>query len=338
MLRFATVLWLLCTATGASAHGSVTPEEDLCLIRIGYYSAHFKVYLPHSRGHQQFCEDLPAAGESIFVMEYEHAGLSTAAIDFRIIENVTGQGRFARLRDVERIKNIDAHTVYHLPPASQRDVYTAMYEFRERGEFIGIVKAEEPVTGEVYTAVFPFSVGFGGFGYWPLFALLALVMQINYLWMSGWFSARRWRGLIPARIFPLLAVTFVLALSPEIAVLASDDVENADTSELGTWRSARYLVAVEPQVSPVPINRMHSWMLRVTSRDGQPVENALISVSGGMPEHDHGLPTRPEVSRHLGEGRYLLQGLRFHMHGHWQLELHVDDGESSDVVNIDFVL
>jgi hypothetical protein len=52
----------------ASAHGSVTPDADLCLIRIGFFRAHFKVYLPETRGHDDFCEDLPDIGSSIFVM------------------------------------------------------------------------------------------------------------------------------------------------------------------------------------------------------------------------------------------------------------------------------
>ena len=58
-----------------AAHGSVTPEDDICIIRIGYYRAHFKIYLPRTREHKEYCEDIPGTGEAIFVMEYEHSGL-----------------------------------------------------------------------------------------------------------------------------------------------------------------------------------------------------------------------------------------------------------------------
>lgn len=179
----------------ALAHGSVSAEDDVCLIEIGYYKAHFRIYLPGERRHEQFCEDLPEAGESVFVMEYVHPGLSDVPIDFRIIRNVTGQGRFTRLADIEQIENLDAATVLHHPAGTQRDVFMVRHEFDETGEFVGVVTLEQPDTGKVYTAVFPFDVGFTGFGYWPLFALAVIALQVNYLWMSGRFSrwARAWR-------------------------------------------------------------------------------------------------------------------------------------------------
>ena len=175
----------------SAAHGSVTPEDDICIIRIGYYKAHFKIYLPASRGHKEYCEDIPGTGETVFVMEYEHSGLGDVPIDFRIIRNVTGQGVFTALEDVEAVDDLDAVTVIHHDAAIQRDVFTIMYDFDEQGEFVGIVNVRNPETGKLYTAVFPFEVGFTGLGWWPWFALVAVVLQINYLWMSGWFG--RWR-------------------------------------------------------------------------------------------------------------------------------------------------
>ena len=172
----------------ALAHGSVSAENDVCLIEIGYYKAHFKVYLPAERRHAQFCEDLPSAGRSVFIMEYVHPGLSEVPIDFRIIRNVTGQGRFTRLADIAEIDDLDEATVFHHPAKAQRDVFTVHHEFDEAGEYVGIVTLTQPETGKPYTAVFPFEVGFTGLGYWPLFALAAIVLQINYLWMSGRFA------------------------------------------------------------------------------------------------------------------------------------------------------
>ena len=338
----ASALCLLSLASAAAAHGSVTPDEDLCVMRIGYYSAHFKIYLPQDRGHTQYCEDLPVAGESIFVMEYEHSGLGNAPIDFRIIRNVTGQGRFTRLRHIQDIADLDDNTVFYLPGATQPDVFTAMYKFEKSGEFVGIVTVNEPATGEVYTAVFPFDVGFTGFGYWPLLALVGLILQLNYLWMSGWFSARSWRGLIPKTLVPTFAV-FAMALMP----LASDGLtasaEEIDVPEDGTritWLSkdGLYAVRVKADLAPLVINRMHNWIIELRTAQGNPVENASVAVSGGMPAHDHGLPTRARVTRHLGHGRYLLEGLRFHMHGAWQLKLNIEHGDVSDEVLIEFVL
>ena len=51
-------------------------------------------------------------------------------------------------------------------------------------------------------------------------------------------------------------------------------------------RSARY---------PLPLHAIHNWTIQLRDRQMRPVEGASIVIDGGMPEHDHGLPTRPRV-------------------------------------------
>jgi hypothetical protein len=167
------------------AHGSVTPDADLCIIRIGFFRAHFKVYLPETRGHEDFCEDLPDTGTSIFVMEYEHDGLAKVPVDFRIIENVTGQGRFTNLAHVETIGNLEPVTAFHHPPAVQPDVFTIAHDFERPGEYVGIVTVPRTDGAGHYTAVFPFETGYTGMGLWPWIVAGLLLLQLNYLWMSG---------------------------------------------------------------------------------------------------------------------------------------------------------
>ena len=48
----------------AGAHGGVVADGDLCIIKINYLQAHFKIYQPLIDGHEQYCEDLPDAAES----------------------------------------------------------------------------------------------------------------------------------------------------------------------------------------------------------------------------------------------------------------------------------
>jgi len=83
-------------------------------------------------------------------------------------------------------------------------------------------------------------------------------------------------------------------------------------------------VTLQSQQQPVPLNQMHSWVITLRTPAGMPMEGATILVEGGMPEHDHGLATSPEVTTYLGEGRYLLEGVRFHMTGEWQLLLQIE--------------
>jgi hypothetical protein len=97
----ALTLLLLAWPCAALAGGGVVLSEDTCKIQIGFYEAHFTAYQPQASGDRQFCEDLPEVGETIFVLDYLHRSLSEVPVDFRIIRNVTGKGRFARLEDVE---------------------------------------------------------------------------------------------------------------------------------------------------------------------------------------------------------------------------------------------
>lgn len=177
---------------GVFAHGSVTADADLCVIKIGYYSAHFKIYQPRTRQQQDYCEDLPDTGDTIFVMEYTYGDLGGVPVDFRIIHDVTGLGRFARIRDVQALsqEEIEAATVVYEAPRKQPDVYTINHDFEEAGEFLGIVTARHPETNQLYTAVFPFEVGYVGYGYVPYFIAFAVLVQAIFWWMNRRNKAR----------------------------------------------------------------------------------------------------------------------------------------------------
>ena len=185
------VICLLLISQKADAHGSVGADGDLCVIQIGYLKAHFKIYLPRSYQREEFCEDLPEATESLFVMEYEHDGLREMLIDFRIIRDVTGLGKFTRRSDIEQIDDPDAATVFHQPARIDPDVFTAVQHFDRPGWYIGVVTATSQDKSQVHMAVFPFEVGFTGFGYWPMFIVLIIFLQLFHWAMNG--SLSRWR-------------------------------------------------------------------------------------------------------------------------------------------------
>ncbi len=175
----------------ANAHGGVVRDADLCLINIGYLKAHFKIYLPRTHQREEFCEDLPEATESVFVMEYMRGALAQMGIDFRIIRDVTGLGRFAQWEDVVLIEDLDAATVFYQPSIIEPDVFTIVHRFKQSGWHIGIVTATHPDTDKIYTAVFPFKVGSTGIGYWPFLVGLMILIQLAYWHTSG--SITRWR-------------------------------------------------------------------------------------------------------------------------------------------------
>ncbi len=325
-LTCAALLCLLLTGflpAAASAHGSVSNEDDLCAIQIGYYKAHFKIYLPRTRQHRDYCEDLPGTGESVFVMEYLHPGLGEIPVDFRIIRDTTGMGRFAQLEHVEALGDLEPLTVFYQPPIVKPDVFTVMHDFDRPGEFIGIVTAVPHDGGEPYAAVFPFRVGFIGFGYWPVIVLLVVGLQLNYLYMSGRFPFRKRARLksVPAALAGVMLVLAGILIAP-----ASAD------AEVWTSTSGLYRLSVEPEPSALRINELHSWTLDLTDANGEPVTGAQFEITGGMPEHNHGLPTKPLVTTEEPAGSYRLEGMRFHMHGYWEIRVRVSAEPGSDTV------
>jgi hypothetical protein len=93
-----------------------------------------------------------------------------------------------------------------------------------------------------------------------------------------------------------------------------------------------YQVALVPPAQAPAINQMHSWKVRLATAEGAPVHGARFVVDGGMPQHGHGLPTQPRVTRELEAGTYALDGMKFSMTGWWELKLAVDGPQGADKV------
>ena len=68
---------------------------------------------------------------------------------------------------------------------------------------------------------------------------------------------------------------------------------------------------------PLSVGQTQAVALSIVDRNGTPVDSATITINGGMPQHGHGLPTRPKVREGDVPGRYAIAGLRFNMGGWW---------------------
>ena len=82
------------------------------------------------------------------------------------------------------------------------------------------------------------------------------------------------------------------------------------------------------------INTIHNWIIHIEDSSGEAISGARLMLIGGMPIHDHGLPTRPQMTRELGDGDYLIEGMRFHMAGSWEIEVTIDLAGIQDVAII----
>jgi hypothetical protein len=133
-----------------------------------------------------------------------------------------------------------------------------------------------------------------------------------------------------------LGVVVIAWLAVTHALMGSQ--ADIDLSRSKSTADNRYHVKIAPEAEPLAVGAMHGWVLTLTTPDGRPVEEARIAISGGMPLHGHGLPTAPEVTAYLGEGRYRIEGVRFNMGGNWELEFAISAPPGDDNVAFNVAL
>lgn len=141
------------------------------------------------------------------------------------------------------------------------------------------------------------------------------------------------RLVLGAALLVLLAVAAFYGMRMMAPPPAELDVSRDKPSAGGL-----YAVAIAPEAEPVQQGALHNWIVTLRRPDGAPVEDASIGVDGGMPQHGHGLPTAPQATPHMGEGRYRIEGVRFNMGGWWVLKLAISSPAGDDAVEFNIVL
>jgi hypothetical protein len=148
---------------------------------------------------------------------------------------------------------------------------------------------------------------------------------------DGYRSRIRWGRASTAAFGAVL----VAAASMHLFAAPPPDLDYSWTraSERGVYRAT-----IVPQVDTIRVGRMHAWKLHIETSGGQAVDDATITVDGGMPQHGHGLPTKPRVTRPLGGGDYLVEGMKFNMGGWWRVTFAVSAAAGADSVTFNLSL
>ncbi|MBE0615564.1 MAG: FixH family protein [Burkholderiales bacterium] len=104
-----------------------------------------------------------------------------------------------------------------------------------------------------------------------------------------------------------------------------------------TSAERRYVATLQPQQVLRP-RQLQSMRVSIVDARGQAVNDANILVDGGMPQHGHGLPTKPRVTKSLGGGLYEIEGVRFNMGGWWEFKLAINGVAGADTVTFNLDL
>lgn len=143
---------------------------------------------------------------------------------------------------------------------------------------------------------------------------------------------------IPRRAALLGLASLVVATTASAGLFSRKLPADLDLALAKRTAAGLYEATIAPVAPPVKVGRMHAWTVTLTDPNGRPVDGADIAVDGGMPQHGHGLPTAPAVTQALGNGRYLIEGMKFNMPGWWEVDLGIAGPAGTDAVTFNIVL
>ncbi len=140
---------------------------------------------------------------------------------------------------------------------------------------------------------------------------------------------------IAKRLFFLLLLLTSSQAMCEQATTSTENSSEANRAFTVSSKQSLFNVSAYPRaLESIPVNQFHQWVITVTDQNKQAVFPARISIGGGMPLHGHGLPTQPMVTKHLGNGQYLIEGVKFNMDGPWKLLVHIMTPSQQDTAEI----
>ncbi|MGR8948377.1 MAG: hypothetical protein ACU84Q_10040 [Gammaproteobacteria bacterium] len=161
-------------------------EDDLCIMRIGQYRAHFTGYQPKARASQEFCEDIPELGEAIIVLDFLDIALREMQIDFEVISDPSGKGAKATLEDIRADLDKGSHQIQKVSAAQYPSgSFSVDLSINEPGWYVGVLTATAIDRNTTEISVFPFSVGVRDYSslIWWLAAIV--ILSVLFYFLSG---------------------------------------------------------------------------------------------------------------------------------------------------------
>ncbi len=152
------------------------------------------------------------------------------------------------------------------------------------------------------------------------------------------------KSMIRRTVLTLATLTVAIGMtgcSHAMMMIQGTGAKRPAASEFGlgprSSAAGRYVATLEPG-KPLRPRQMQTVRVSVRDAEGRAIDEAQISVDGGMPQHGHGLPTRPRVTSNLGDGMYEIEGVRFNMGGWWEFTLAIAGPGGADTVTFNLNL
>ena len=76
----------------AAAHGTTSGEDDPCIRHVGERVVHFNAYQPQYQVKEQYCTDIPKAGETFLVVDLVDPALRNEPVGMRVVKGRGNNG------------------------------------------------------------------------------------------------------------------------------------------------------------------------------------------------------------------------------------------------------
>jgi hypothetical protein len=130
----------------------------------------------------------------------------------------------------------------------------------------------------------------------------------------------------------------VKAMGQEHAMMHAPPPKDLDYSTTRMTANKTFEVTYKSVSGRIRVNRIHSWELSVKDADGQPINDAEVTVVGDMPGQGQGLPIEPVVKKMGFGGLYRIEGMEFSMPGWWVVTINVKTDDEQDSVSFNLNL
>ena len=130
------------------------------------------------------------------------------------------------------------------------------------------------------------------------------------------------------------ALTLVVLLAVAVPAVADTCAVPSGFTPRGRLESGGVVVLYRTLPPAIVLGR-HFAVEALVCGDG--VAPVLTRVDAQMPEHRHGMNYRPSLAA-KGDGRYLAEGLLFHMPGRWELSFDVESAGRRTRLATDVIL
>jgi hypothetical protein len=138
------------------------------------------------------------------------------------------------------------------------------------------------------------------------------------------------------RLIPLLALGIIL-YGCNIKPLSENPKYLSGISSYSTVIESKgksYQIIFSPKKGQIPLNQYFDMDVQIKGAMGQTLKFPVkLSIDAGMEIHNHGMNSKPIIES-LGQGKYKVSGLLFHMSGEWFLEFSIQRGLIFDKTKI----